>query len=125
MRETNPVWNWAPLLRGILPHLEPQQMLRLVYLIASSKDSGQELKVCKQLIETYLTPFKIPAENVVAHPVGVPFEDQNCLIDAPERDIVIDITGGQKPTSIAGASVTLNRNVYIPIRPDPVSFRRD
>ena len=51
MRETNPVWNWAPLLRGILPHLDPRQTLRLVYLIGSAKGSAQELEVCKQLID--------------------------------------------------------------------------
>lgn len=128
MRETNPSWNWAPLLRGILPHLYPRRTLRLVYLIGSVKGSVQELRACKQLIETYLIPFDIPSENVVTHPEGVPFEDHNRLIDAlnqalasakerfrdlRERDIVIDITGGQKPTSIAGASVTLNRDVYI------------
>ena len=58
--------------------------------------------------------------------LGWDFEDFNALIDGlygfiavmskqgiAENQIILDVTGGQKPTSIAAASITINREVVI------------
>ncbi len=114
-------WNWQQLLRGLEPH---QSSLNNVYLIGS-KDSGRIkgsfsfLDQASSLISQYFPSVSIQKTNS-----PVDFEDFNMLVKninktiqkfkekgASEKDIIIDVTGGQKTTSIAGAVVTLNSQV--------------
>lgn len=126
-------WPWQHMLRCIEPH---KDRLKHIYLIGSpdggeKKGSYKLLCVTEFLIEHYLKDRNL---KVHKHPAPVDFEDVDGLITAfnkaiavfkkeriAEREIIIDITGGQKPVSIAGAVVTLNKNVtfqYVQTIPD-------
>lgn len=114
-------WNWQQLMRGILPHVST---LQVVYLLGSDgpgSGSFQYLDYAEELIKQYL-----PEVSVKRFGRPVDFEgDFEGLVDCLgqciqeiqrecgicEKDIVIDITGGQKTASIAGAMVTLNTRV--------------
>jgi len=126
-------WNWQQLLRCIKPHIHT---LEAVYVIGS-KDTeepdpktGQMTKKLgshtaiddvKAIIARYCN--KKPWIKPDREPVD--FENFNDLQAAilrgikeisqehgiDESDIIIDVTGGQKTASIAGAVVTLNRSV--------------
>jgi hypothetical protein len=115
-------WNWQQLLRGIIPH---QSSLKYPYLIGS-KDSGRMkgsfgfLDNAETLIKKYCPYVK----KIFKAEVPVNFEDLKELtkiiytavqelkeLKIDEEDIIIDVTGGQKTTSIAGAVVTLNSQV--------------
>lgn len=123
-------WSWQNMLRCIEPH---KDRLKHIYLIGSlgGKGSYELLCVAEFLIKHYLKDRNL---KVHKHPAPVDFEDVDGLITAfnkaiaafkeegiAERAIIIDITGGQKPVSIAGAVVTLNKNVtfqYVQTIPD-------
>uniref|UniRef100_A0A7V4TZV3 Uncharacterized protein n=1 Tax=Candidatus Caldatribacterium saccharofermentans TaxID=1454753 RepID=A0A7V4TZV3_9BACT len=114
-------WNWQQLMRGILPHVGT---LRVVYLLGSDgsgSGSFRYLDDAEGLIKQYL-----PEVSVRRFGRPVDFEgDFEGLVDClnqcvqeiqweyriHEKDIVIDVTGGQKTASIAGAMVTLNTRV--------------
>jgi hypothetical protein len=120
-KTTEKFWNWEQLLRGIEKH---QEMLKHVYLIGSKATkkipaSFDFLDRAEKLITQYCSNVKI---YKAPSPIG--FENFDELVkgiivaikeikkaDVSEKDIIIDVTGGQKTTSIAGASVTLNSNV--------------
>jgi len=129
------LWSWQQMLRCIEPH---KDRLEHIYLIGSSCPVGDEkkgshgvLNTAEFLINHYLRDRRV---KVHPHPDAVDFEDFDGLTTAfnkaiavfreervPEKDIIIDITGGQKPVSIAGAVVTLNKNVtfqYVQTTPD-------
>jgi hypothetical protein len=115
-------WNWQQLLREIEPH---QSSLKYAYFIGS-KDSGKMkgsfgfLDNAKSLIQRYCSSVKVFIAET-----SVNFEDLKELtkviyravrqlleeLEMSEEDIIIDVTGGQKTTSIAGAVVTLNSQV--------------
>lgn len=128
-------WNWQPLLRGLEPHTHT---LEAVYVIGSKdteepdsttglmttkKGSYEEIGRAQKIIAHYC----VNSPKLLRYPQHVNFEDfkelqaaitkgieelhADCKID--EKDIIIDVTGGQKPTSISGAVVTLNRDVAI------------
>jgi hypothetical protein len=108
-------WNWQQLLRAIEPHPH----LRSIWLIGSpgSEGSAQALARCQKLLESYTTA------SINCHPEPCDFEDFNALVGAirgllqkPLRGIAshlvaVDITGGQKVASIAGAALTMNREL--------------
>ncbi len=112
-------WNWEMPLRAVL---ENKEKLEIVYLVGS-KDSGtlkgsfNDLKDFEALITHYCNNVK-----VIQYDTAVDFTDYNELTKAfftikekltskdkfNDGDIVIDITGGQKVTSIAGTAISIN-----------------
>ncbi len=127
-------WSWQQLLRGIEKHVENNK-LEQIYLIGSPdtktmKGSHSVLNVAESIIRDYIQRIK----KIHKHQQPVDFEVFNSLTDAlnkaistfkeegyHENDIIIDITGGQKTTSIAGAAVTLDNKVtfqYVQTNPD-------
>ena len=114
-------WNWQQLLRGLTPH---QSSLKYAYLIGSKdsermKGSFGFLDYAETLIKKYC-----PSVRIFKAEAPVNFEDLKELtkfiygsvhqikeLKISEEDIIIDVTGGQKTTSIAGAVVTLNSQV--------------
>jgi hypothetical protein len=111
-------WNWQQLLRAIVPHATTLQRL---HLIGSPGANGSfaHLGLCQGLLQAYL-----PGVSLVQVDEPVDFEDFNVLVQCmrriieqekqhgmQERDIIIDVTGGFKTTSIAGASITFNSQV--------------
>ena len=122
-------WNWQQLFRAILPHAQGGKLKRL-HLIGSHGPHGSfgHLGLCQDILTKYL-----PDVNIVPFAQAVNFEDFNELVqcmrqiiaDEQERgmhveDIVIDVTGGFKTASIAGASITFNSKVtfqYVQTQP--------
>lgn len=113
-------WNWQQILRGIQPHLP---RVERVHLLGSPGDDGSFawLPRCKEMLALYLRSDV----EVRIHPRAVDFESVDDVIQAirslvddetdrsrvSERDVIVDITGGQKTTSAAAAVVTLNSRV--------------
>lgn len=111
-------WNWQQLLRALVPHATT---LRRLHLIGSPGADGSfvHLELCQGLLQRYL-----PAVSIVKADEPIDFEDFNALVQymrwiinqekqhgMNERDIIIDVTGGIKTASIAGASITFNSQV--------------
>ena len=120
--------NWQQLLRGLEPHCESVHTIVLIGSIAPAggpsssqrpnapRGSAGDLSVCQELLKLFL-PAKV---EIRIHEPSVDFEDVEALIalltkqvhTILERDasahVVIETTGGQKSTSIAGAVATLN-----------------
>ena len=123
-------WNWQQMLRAIEPHAVALERLHLIGSPDSEKTTGShaQLAVCRTMLERYL-----PEGVEVAKAGPVDFEDFNALhrclrgiirqekeAGLKDEDIVIDVTGGQKTTSIAGATITFNTSVtfqYVQTRP--------
>ena len=114
-------WNWLQLLRGVRPHAE---MVERVRLVGSSGERGsfKHLELCEKLLRGYLPDKTI----ITRHRRKVNFEDFNGLarelhdivteekekeVGMNDEDIIIDVTGGQKTTSIAGSSITFTTRV--------------
>lgn len=115
-------WSWQQFLRGLAEH---QNKLEAVYIIGTtgkpdgtpgSKDS---LNAAKFLINHYKEDVQ-----VILHDKAVNPDSFNPLCAAinegvmklkemnyDEDDIVIDVTGATKMVSIAGAAVTMNKDV--------------
>jgi len=121
-------WNWHPLLRGLIPH---QETLERVYLINSSggKNSSKSFgKPAAEFLGIFLGKVEILYEDYT-----VDFEDFQKVTDLLDRiileehrrgvrehDIVVDVTGGMKPSSIAGAVVTNTTDVVFQyVQTDP------
>jgi len=111
MRDSNPRWNWAPLLRGLLPH---RTRVQSVHLLCSEK-SLADRNTAAQLIRLYLPNVAVHAESgpldfenyeQLAGRLKLLFHEES-RSGRPLGEIVVDVTGGQKPTSIAGAAMTL------------------
>lgn len=118
-------WPWQQLLRAIAPH---RQSLRCLHLLGSSGADGshEDLDQATTLLRGYLPNC---AEPTASEPID--FDDLKAMMKAlrhavgdlttvrdtstgrriREEDIVIDVTGGYKPTSIAGAIMTLSSDV--------------
>jgi hypothetical protein len=118
-------WPWQQLLRAIAPH---RQSLRRLHLLGSSGPDGShaDLGRATTLLWGYLPNC---AEPTASEPID--FDDLKAMMKAlryavgdlttvrdtstgrriREEDIVIDVTGGYKPTSIAGAIMTLSSDV--------------
>ncbi|MCD6340232.1 MAG: hypothetical protein J7M29_12740 [Verrucomicrobia bacterium] len=106
-------FNWQPLLRAVQPH----PRLERICLLGSPGDRGsfQWLETCRRFLAPYL-----PNVSIKSYPHPLDFEDFNALVEAVRdqiilrkwkdlspTEIVVDITGGQKVASIAGAALTL------------------
>lgn len=123
-------WNWQQILRGLKPHLggrrDNENVLRMIYLIGSAADQvGTGTFHHRHHCENFIKPY-VGEAKITRWPVAIDFEDvveleknlreiieeavsQGC----PKDRICIDVTGGQKPASIAGAIATLNSPVTI------------
>lgn len=112
-------WNWQQLLRGLRPHAD---MLERVRLVGSSGSNGSfgDLEACKALLQRYVHRACI----ITPHPRKTDFEDFNGLVrqlreivveekkaGMTDEDIIIDITGGPKTASIAGSGITFTTEV--------------
>ncbi|UBQ05142.1 hypothetical protein LCC91_11430 [Tepidimonas taiwanensis] len=118
--------SWQQLARGILPHLDK---LECVVLLPSSNPSGSLPPSCEQVdlaieIFTHLIRNQTGESRAITIETMPPanFEDFRAIMDQLEgairlckhkgfalSDMVIDVTGGQKTTSIAGALTTLDK----------------
>lgn len=122
--------SWQQLARGILPHLPA---LECVILIPSSNNTGNEANAQASIstAETAVRVFEDLIQRSQALPAGhsvsiktapaADFEDFGAVMEQLEwaiqqnkqsyklSDMVIDVTGGQKTTSIAGALTTLDK----------------
>lgn len=129
---------WQQLARGILPHLKD---LQRVMLLPSSNASGglpSSMECAEKAVEVFtnLISNQIGAgRNITVETVlpAADFENFHEVMDQLERairrcasqfalsDMVIDVTGGQKTTSIAGALTTLDKREldlqYVPTGP--------
>lgn len=118
-------WPWQQLLRAIAPH---RQSLRRLHLLGSSGADGShgDLDRATTLLRGYLPNCAEPSASepidfddlkammkALRHAVGdlTTVRDTSTGRRIREEDIVIDVTGGYKPTSIAGAIMTLSSDV--------------
>lgn len=126
-------WNWQQLLRALTPHKDNygNSTLEFIYLIAS-KESISKLEDARELLKTYssnniIIEPKLEKNNNTNYIVN--FDDLEGMVEYidniinklmkreynnkiySEKDIIIDVTGGKKIASIAGAVVTLNKKV--------------
>ena len=123
-------WPWQQLLRGLEDHFNT---VRHVHLIGSEdQDPGghgshRQLRDCRDFLAAYFR-HRDKSDRVVFtfnHPAQ-DFENFKQLADlfdriirhereagVPDRDLAIDITGGLKPVSVAGAMATLNNDVAV------------
>jgi hypothetical protein len=114
-------WNWRQLLRGVRLHRDE---LKIVYIIGSHDSGGKDGSFKSRNYAQMLFEHYFPSADIRCYHKPVNFEKfddlAGCLTKIIEelkmanyrdRDIVIDVTGGQKTTSIAGAVVTLNKKV--------------
>lgn len=110
-----PRWSWQQTLRGARAN---RPALRRILLAGSRDASGQpaQIALCRRFLESYF-----PAVEITATERTAAFEDIEEVMDMlrhairqlndegyADKDIIIDCTGGQKPTSIAAALVTLD-----------------
>jgi len=116
-------WSWQQLLRALKPHRKDGLPER-VYLIGSAdqrREDGtiiqgtfSELCECAKLLKLYVPEVRSYGQAVCASSL----DEFQGAIEAivrregeegvREKDIIIDVTGGQKIHSIAGALVTLS-----------------
>jgi hypothetical protein len=113
-------WNWEPLLRSLRDH---HDTARTVYLLGSEGDKGSylEAEVARDFLRGYFAGSTL---TVQAWDKPLPFEDVEHL-EAALRDLIqkaaasgtpldricVDVTGGQKTTSVAGVLATLKTPV--------------
>lgn len=113
--EATKKWNGLPFLRGLRPHMNTLEKL---YLIGSSgKDgSSQQLEALRELVGKYTDANIKTIANINFQSVLELQGELESLIKGllsqedkkyREKDIVIDVTGGPKTTSIAGAFASL------------------
>lgn len=137
-------WNWEQLLRAVHPH---RACLKRLYLLGSAPGSDpkadpgshRELELCKTFLQHYLQATKT---DIIIWPHAMDFEDVKEVRDqllaviqhdedehgGSDQGLCIDITGGQKPASIAGTIVTLNRRAtiqYVQTLPPKEAHRYD
>lgn len=111
--------SWQQTLRTLQPHLDTLEQIYLIY----SKQSDEQLDAYKSLLQRYL---KRPDRRItlITHDKYVSFEELRDINDAlqqgldklrngsrkklKDREIILDITAGQKTTSVAGAFFTLH-----------------
>ena len=108
-----PTWNWQQLLRGLEPHvIDKHHAIQDIRLLGTAIDY---VKIVKKFLSQYVEASSLKVEGEVS------FENFNQLMAAfrsiiqrlqgevREAKIAVDVTGGFKIASIAGAILTLNR----------------
>lgn len=112
-------WPWQQFLRGLRPH---SRTLRVAYLVGSLGSSGSHRRLAEA---EALVLSAFPAAQAISHPAPVDFEnfDELCVairagveflsrsVGLDESEVIVDVTGGPKTASIAGAVVTLDGSV--------------
>ena len=111
-------WNWQQLLRGLRPHADVLERVRLVGSSGANGSFGH-LDLCRKMLRKY-----VPRARITPHPRKADFKDFNGLVrqlreivveekkaGMTGEDIVIDITGGPKTASIAGSGITFTTEV--------------
>jgi len=129
-------WSWQQLLRAIQPH---KDSLTHLYLVGSKEEPGspgshEDLELCRSLFQFYLGDkvdmFLAPAVDfedisAVRRAVGSCIK-QLTAARINEDDILVDITGGQKVTTVAAAIATLNHQgvqfQYVSNSGDPMVY---
>lgn len=136
LREAQPPvlrWSWEPILRAIAPHLNRSpRSLQQIYLLGSSPSgqpgtstwvpgSSHDLCVCKDILDHFLSKHEASGVRIelvtdldfggfddlhdrVMHAI-LPELERNGV---PARNVLIDITGGPKPTALAGVLSAVN-----------------
>jgi hypothetical protein len=123
--------NWQQLLRGIAPFVEAAVEIEYVTLMASTQ-SEAFLQQSADLLRPYLSKATFEMKTIGD------FDDYQTTLDCfgvllqerrengiHDAEVVIDVTGGQKITSAAGAAATLNGSVvfqYVPGTADPIIY---
>lgn len=115
-------WNWQQLLRALVPHINEGKLER-VYLIGTrdktlpdgkvNHGSHRDLNDCVSLLELYLgkgrlRPYREGIDPEHLSEIQSAIEEIVSWAKADhykDNDIIIDVTGGQKTQSIAGALV--------------------
>jgi len=114
-RSALPRWTWQQTLRAARANRPTLERI----VLAGSKDASgtpEQTGLCRRFLTAYF-----PGVHIEATDRTPPFEDIEEIMDMlrhairqlndagyADRDIIIDCTGGQKPTSIAAALVTLD-----------------
>lgn len=112
-------WNWEPLLRSIKEH---RDHLQHIWLLGSAGEKGSfpQGEIARDFLRGYLPDI---ASKIECYGRALAFEDVEALADElrhiikseaerfPLPDICVDVTGGQKTTSIAGVLATLKTPV--------------
>lgn len=117
-------WKWQQLLRALVPHIS-EGKLEMVYLIGTrdktlpdgkiNPGSYRDLNDCVSLLELYLgsgmvRPYREGIDSENLSEIQTAIEEIVSWAKADhhkDNDIIIDVTGGQKTQSIAGALVAL------------------
>lgn len=117
-------WNWLQILRAIIPHYKFK--LKHVYLICS-KESQNEANFAEELLRRFLG-----SDITIKISDGIDFFDLTSINEAlegawhslteklPPSEIALDITGGPKIVSIAGALFALRKRIlfqYVQTQP--------
>ena len=113
------LWNWQQFLRALATHgCDGKTRLKRLYLMGS-KESATDLPQCKGIAEQYFSNIEVSC-----YEMPIDFENVEEVMggfsrivkaergkNTPDRDIVIDVTGGQKTASIAAALITLTSKI--------------
>jgi len=109
--------NWQQLLRAV----RDRQAAEKLWLIGSKEANGTGSHLHLDTAAALLRPYV--NGTIEKSPIAPSFEDFNGLVEAirallttdlkdtPRNRIVLDVTGGQKVTSIAGAALTMNNEL--------------
>lgn len=127
-------WTWQQILRGLRPHLHSVKWVCLL----GSAESQPDLESAKALLRAYL-PDEFRPDHIRCWETPAPFDHvesmkryfdesveflrQQGLTDS---EIAIDVTGGYKATSVAGAMATVSTGVlfqYVHTNPHPLEDR--
>jgi hypothetical protein len=114
-------WNWTPLLRALKPHLQRQPPELSFIILIASRQSTAQLNDAKAVLRHFLDRHGLSGTTLL-HVVNQDFEKvedvSSVMLHAVVRllreqgiapsQIAIDLTGGQKLTSVAAAISTLN-----------------
>lgn len=114
-------WNWTQILTSIRPHLGTLKQIHLITSIPTARNkeaSSEFVDIFQEFVHCYDDKIEVLKTD------GIDFEDfgavywnaDRCINDAKraryrEQDIIIDVTGGTKVTSIASSVVTLHNDI--------------
>lgn len=114
-------WNWAQLLRALRPHLKLRPVSLKFLILVASPQSSPQLDAAATLLRHFLDKEDAKGCTILRVP-QVDFEDMDsvnriflhAIIPLLNKwgihpmQIAVDLTGGQKLTSVAAAISTLN-----------------